>query len=74
VRLRSLKEVERLLVMVRTVLLVEEFEAPRRRPMGHGGGQRKKAPGIVDRARRFVAECGFAAPARLATGACRWAA
>jgi dienelactone hydrolase len=28
--------------------------------MGHGGGQHKKAPGIVDRARRFVAECGFA--------------
>lgn len=28
--------------------------------MGHGGGQHKKAPGIVFRARRFVAECGFA--------------
>jgi poly(3-hydroxybutyrate) depolymerase len=28
--------------------------------MGHGGGQHKKAPSIVDRARRFVAECGFA--------------
>lgn len=28
--------------------------------LGHGGGQNKKAPGIVDRARRFVAECGFA--------------
>lgn len=28
--------------------------------MGHGGGQHKKAPDIVDRARRFVAECGFA--------------
>ncbi|MFG2468281.1 dienelactone hydrolase family protein [Streptomyces canus] len=28
--------------------------------LGHGGGQHKKAPGIVDRARRFVAECGFA--------------
>jgi dienelactone hydrolase len=28
--------------------------------MGHGGGQHKKAPGIADRARRFVAECGFA--------------
>src|SRR5579863_10025029 len=27
---------------------------------GHGGGQHKKAPGIVDRARRFVAERGFA--------------
>jgi len=31
--------------------------------MGHGGGQHKKAPGIVARARRFVAECGFAAAA-----------
>src|SRR6266550_1015025 len=28
--------------------------------MGHGGGQHKKAPGIVARARRFAAECGFA--------------
>src|ERR1700684_2127267 len=28
--------------------------------MGHGGGQHKKAPAVVDRARRFVAECGFA--------------
>ena len=28
--------------------------------MGHGGGQHKKAPGIVARARRFVAECDFA--------------
>ncbi|WP_031089364.1 dienelactone hydrolase family protein [Streptomyces sp. NRRL WC-3549] len=31
--------------------------------MGHGGGQQKKAPGIVARARRFVAECGFAVAA-----------
>jgi len=31
--------------------------------MGHGGGQHKRAPGIVARARRFVAECGFAAVA-----------
>jgi dienelactone hydrolase len=34
-----------------------------RRPLiliGHGGGQHKKSPGIVARARRFVAECGFA--------------
>src|SRR5258707_1824522 len=31
--------------------------------MGHGGGQHKKAPGIVARARRFVAECGFAVAA-----------
>ena len=28
--------------------------------MGHGGGQHKKAPGIVARARRFAGECGFA--------------
>lgn len=31
--------------------------------MGHGGGQNKKVPGIVDRAHRFVAESGFAAVA-----------
>ena len=31
--------------------------------MGHGGGQHKKAPGIVARARRFVAERGYAAAA-----------
>jgi len=31
--------------------------------MGHGGGQHKSAPGIVARARRFVAECGFAVAA-----------
>jgi dienelactone hydrolase len=31
--------------------------------MGHGGGQHKYAPGIVTRARRFVAECGFAVAA-----------
>ncbi|MFE7760414.1 dienelactone hydrolase family protein [Streptomyces sp. NPDC057438] len=37
--------------------------AGRTRPliaMGHGGGQHKKAPDMVDRARRFVGECGFA--------------
>ena len=28
--------------------------------MGHGGGQHKKAPGVVARARCFVAEGGFA--------------
>lgn len=28
--------------------------------LGHGGGQHKKVPNLVDRARRFVAECGFA--------------
>jgi len=28
--------------------------------MGHGGGQHKKAPGVVARARRFAAEGGFA--------------
>ncbi|MDA0634713.1 alpha/beta hydrolase [Nonomuraea sp. MCN248] len=31
--------------------------------MGHGGGQHKKAPGIVFRAGRFVAECGYAVAA-----------
>ncbi|MEU5564841.1 dienelactone hydrolase family protein [Micromonospora musae] len=31
--------------------------------MGHGGGEHKKAPGIVARARRFVTECGFAVAA-----------
>jgi dienelactone hydrolase len=31
--------------------------------MGHGGGQHKKAPGIVARARRFAAACGFAVAA-----------
>ncbi len=31
--------------------------------MGHGGGQHKQAPGIVARARRIVAECGFAVAA-----------
>ncbi|MEU0100510.1 alpha/beta hydrolase [Streptomyces sp. NPDC006267] len=28
--------------------------------MGHGGGQHKKAPGVLARARRFVTACGFA--------------
>jgi predicted alpha/beta hydrolase len=36
--------------------------------MGHGGGQHKKAPGIVARARRFAAECGFAVAAIDAPG------
>lgn len=36
--------------------------------MGHGGGQHKKAPGIEARARRFVAECGFAVVAADAPG------
>jgi dienelactone hydrolase len=31
--------------------------------IGHGGGQDKKAPGVVSRARRFVAEGGFAVAA-----------
>jgi len=31
--------------------------------LGHGGGQHKRAPGVVARARRFVAECGYAAAA-----------
>jgi dienelactone hydrolase len=40
--------------------------APGPRPLillGHGGGQHKKAPGIVARARRFAAEGGFAVAA-----------
>jgi dienelactone hydrolase len=36
--------------------------------MGHGGGQHKQAPGIVARARRFAAECGFAVAAVDAPG------
>ncbi|WP_433729751.1 alpha/beta hydrolase [Actinoplanes sp. CA-051413] len=36
--------------------------------MGHGGGQHKQAPGIVGRARRFVAEGGFAVAALDAPG------
>ncbi|MFF2351024.1 dienelactone hydrolase family protein [Kitasatospora sp. NPDC058115] len=39
-------------------------DAPARpRPLvllGHGGGEHKKAPAVLDRARRLVAECGFA--------------
>ena len=31
--------------------------------IGHGGGQHKKAPGVVSQARRFVAECGLAVAA-----------
>ncbi|MEW1748498.1 dienelactone hydrolase family protein [Streptomyces angustmyceticus] len=31
--------------------------------MGHGGGQHKKAPDVLGRARRLVAECGFAVAA-----------
>jgi dienelactone hydrolase len=29
--------------------------------LGHGGGQHKKAPGMVARGRRYAADCGFAA-------------
>jgi len=36
--------------------------------MGHGGGQHKQAPGIVARARRFAAGCGFAVTAVDAPG------
>jgi dienelactone hydrolase len=36
--------------------------------MGHGGGQYKQAPGIVGRARRFVADGGFAVAALDAPG------
>ncbi|WP_416905628.1 dienelactone hydrolase family protein [Micromonospora echinospora] len=31
--------------------------------MGHGGGQHKKAPGVLFRAHRFVTACGFAVAA-----------
>ncbi|MFF2851569.1 alpha/beta hydrolase [Streptomyces sp. NPDC058001] len=31
--------------------------------MGHGGGRHKSAPGMVARARRYAAECGFAVAA-----------
>ena len=31
--------------------------------LGHGGGQHKRAPGVVARAQRFAADCGFAAAA-----------
>ncbi|PZG50469.1 alpha/beta hydrolase [Spongiactinospora gelatinilytica] len=31
--------------------------------IGHGGGRHKKDPGVLARAHRFVAECGFAAAA-----------
>jgi dienelactone hydrolase len=31
--------------------------------LGHGGGQNKKGPGLVARARRLVTDCGFAAAA-----------
>src|SRR5271155_3703852 len=31
--------------------------------LGHGGGQHKRGPGTVDRARHFVTSCGFAAAA-----------
>ena len=43
----------------------------RRRPLvllGHGGGQHKKAPGVVVRARRFVTACGFTVAAVDAPG------
>jgi hypothetical protein len=36
--------------------------------MGHGGGQHKKAPGILARARHFVTECGFTVAAIDAPG------
>ncbi|MGA2830951.1 MAG: alpha/beta hydrolase [Streptosporangiaceae bacterium] len=36
--------------------------------LGHGGGQHKKAPGVVARGRRYVTACGFAAAAIDAPG------
>jgi hypothetical protein len=36
--------------------------------LGHGGGQHKKAPGVLARARRYVTACGFAAAAIDAPG------
>lgn len=36
--------------------------------VGHGGGQHKAAPGVAARARRFVADCGFAVAAIDAPG------
>ncbi len=36
--------------------------------LGHGGGQHKKVPGLVTRARRFVMACGFAVAAIDAPG------
>jgi hypothetical protein len=36
--------------------------------LGHGGGQHKKAPGVLARARHFVTACGFAAAAIDAPG------
>jgi pimeloyl-ACP methyl ester carboxylesterase len=46
-------------------------DAADRRPLvllGHGGGQHKKAPGLVARARRYVTACGFAVAAIDAPG------
>ncbi|MGA8457270.1 MAG: alpha/beta hydrolase, partial [Streptosporangiaceae bacterium] len=31
--------------------------------VGHGGGQHKKAPGVVGRAHRYTTQCGFAVAA-----------
>ncbi|MFE6411823.1 dienelactone hydrolase family protein [Streptomyces sp. NPDC057837] len=45
------------------VLWTPEGAAAATRPlvlMGHGGGQHKKAPDVLERARRFVTACGFA--------------
>jgi dienelactone hydrolase len=36
--------------------------------VGHGGGQHKKAPGVLARARRYVTACGFSAAAIDAPG------
>jgi len=42
--------------------------SPRGRLTAHGGGQHKKAPGLVARAHRYVTACGFAVAAIDAPG------
>ena len=39
--------------------------------LGHGGGQHKRGPGLVNRARRLVTNCGFAAASIETTSARR---
>jgi dienelactone hydrolase len=54
-----------------TGLLWSRAPGPGRAPlvlMGHGGGQHKRAPGILSRARHFVTACGFTVAAIDAPG------